>query len=298
MPRRDGGEPLGAAPGQHGRQPAPQQLVDDEAPGVTGGAVDQDSFRCVHETILGATAGRGRVSETTLVRTVSDMPRIALVMHGSAMLYEAAIAAEIFGVDRSDLSPSGEWYDLVVCTADGAAAPLAAAPADRVVRRDRSRRLRRRAVHRRPRRGAGPGARRGAAGGARARRADRVAVHRRLRAGGGRAARRPRRDHALDARRRPGPPLPAGRRAPRRALRRRGRRAHLGGQDGGARPLHPPRAPRPRRRRRQRDRAATGRARPPQRRAGAVHHPARRAAQPRRARDRRSSGRGPASTSR
>ncbi len=48
------------------------------------------------------------------------MPRIALVMHDSAMLYEAAIASEIFGVDRSDLSPTGEWYDLVVCTADGA----------------------------------------------------------------------------------------------------------------------------------------------------------------------------------
>lgn len=44
-------------------------------------------------------------------------------MHGSAMLYEAAIASEVFGVDRSDLSPSGEWYDLVVCTADGAAHP-------------------------------------------------------------------------------------------------------------------------------------------------------------------------------
>ncbi len=51
------------------------------------------------------------------------MPRVALVMHGSAMLYEAAIASEIFGVDRSDLSPSGEWYDLVVCTADGVAHP-------------------------------------------------------------------------------------------------------------------------------------------------------------------------------
>ena len=51
------------------------------------------------------------------------MPRIALAMHGSAMLYEAAIAAEVFGVDRSDLSPSGEWYDLVVCTADGLAHP-------------------------------------------------------------------------------------------------------------------------------------------------------------------------------
>jgi transcriptional regulator GlxA family with amidase domain len=36
------------------------------------------------------------------------------------MLYETAIAAEIFGVDRSDLSPTGEWYDLVVATHDGA----------------------------------------------------------------------------------------------------------------------------------------------------------------------------------
>jgi len=47
------------------------------------------------------------------------MPRVALAMHPSAMLYEAAIASEIFGVDRSDLSASGEWYDLVVCTTDG-----------------------------------------------------------------------------------------------------------------------------------------------------------------------------------
>ena len=44
-------------------------------------------------------------------------------MHGSAMLYETAIASEIFGVDRSDLSPTGEWYDLVVCTPDGLAHP-------------------------------------------------------------------------------------------------------------------------------------------------------------------------------
>src|SRR5688500_4506687 len=51
------------------------------------------------------------------------MVRIALVMHGSAMLYEVAIASEIFGVDRSELSPSGTWYDLVVCTADGAPHP-------------------------------------------------------------------------------------------------------------------------------------------------------------------------------
>lgn len=47
------------------------------------------------------------------------MPRVALVMHETTMLYEAAIAAEVFGVDRSELSPTGEWYDLVVCTADG-----------------------------------------------------------------------------------------------------------------------------------------------------------------------------------
>jgi AraC family transcriptional regulator, transcriptional activator FtrA len=51
------------------------------------------------------------------------MPRIALVLHDAAMLYEAAIASEIFGVDRSELSASGEWYDLVVCTADGTAHP-------------------------------------------------------------------------------------------------------------------------------------------------------------------------------
>jgi AraC family transcriptional activator FtrA len=39
------------------------------------------------------------------------MPRVVLVMHGSAMLYETAIASEIFG---------GEEYDLVVATFDGA----------------------------------------------------------------------------------------------------------------------------------------------------------------------------------
>ncbi len=35
------------------------------------------------------------------------------------MLYETAIAAEIFGVDRSDLSLRGHWYDLVAYTVDG-----------------------------------------------------------------------------------------------------------------------------------------------------------------------------------
>jgi AraC family transcriptional activator FtrA len=41
-------------------------------------------------------------------------------MHGSAMLYETAIASEIFGANGSDLSTTGEWYDLVVATPDGA----------------------------------------------------------------------------------------------------------------------------------------------------------------------------------
>src|SRR5277367_3859556 len=48
---------------------------------------------------------------------------IALVLHEDAMLYETAIAAEVFGVDRSDLSPAGTWYDLVVCTPDGSPSP-------------------------------------------------------------------------------------------------------------------------------------------------------------------------------
>ena len=52
-------------------------------------------------------------------RRPSNRYRVALVMHPATMLYEAAIAAEVFGVDRSDLSPRGEWFDLVVCTADG-----------------------------------------------------------------------------------------------------------------------------------------------------------------------------------
>lgn len=47
------------------------------------------------------------------------MARVALVLHESPMLYEIAIAAEVLGVDRSELSPTGTWYDLVVCTRDG-----------------------------------------------------------------------------------------------------------------------------------------------------------------------------------
>lgn len=35
------------------------------------------------------------------------------------MLYETAIAAEVFGTDRSDLVPGRQWYELLVCTPDG-----------------------------------------------------------------------------------------------------------------------------------------------------------------------------------
>jgi transcriptional regulator GlxA family with amidase domain len=57
--------------------------------------------------------------ENEAERIISDMIRLALAMQRSSMLYETAIASEVFGVDRSSLSPSGLWYDLVVCTADG-----------------------------------------------------------------------------------------------------------------------------------------------------------------------------------
>ncbi|CUR60570.1 Transcriptional regulator, AraC family with amidase-like domain [metagenome] len=51
------------------------------------------------------------------------MHRIALVLHDTAMLYEVAIASEIFGADRPDHAPAGQWYDLVICTADGGPHP-------------------------------------------------------------------------------------------------------------------------------------------------------------------------------
>jgi AraC family transcriptional regulator, transcriptional activator FtrA len=50
------------------------------------------------------------------------MHRVAIAVHEHTMLFELAIAAEVFGVDRSDLSPGGDWYDLTVCTADGSPA--------------------------------------------------------------------------------------------------------------------------------------------------------------------------------
>src|ERR1700728_2135870 len=58
------------------------------------------------------------------MRTICDMRHvIGLALHADAMLYETAIAAEIFGVDRADLSPAGTWYELIACTPDGAPSP-------------------------------------------------------------------------------------------------------------------------------------------------------------------------------
>jgi AraC family transcriptional regulator, transcriptional activator FtrA len=59
-----------------------------------------------------------------MMRTIRDMRHvIGLALHEDAMLYETAIAAEVFGVDRSDLSPTGTWYELVACTPDGSPSP-------------------------------------------------------------------------------------------------------------------------------------------------------------------------------
>src|ERR1700752_4288811 len=59
-----------------------------------------------------------------MLRTICDMRHvIGLALHENAMLYETAIAAEVFGVDRSDVSPTGTWYDLIVCTRDGSPSP-------------------------------------------------------------------------------------------------------------------------------------------------------------------------------
>lgn len=49
------------------------------------------------------------------------MHTLGLALHQDSMLYETAIASEVFGVDRSELSATGEWYDVVVCTPNGVA---------------------------------------------------------------------------------------------------------------------------------------------------------------------------------
>jgi transcriptional regulator GlxA family with amidase domain len=51
------------------------------------------------------------------------MHRVAIAVHEHTMLFELAIAAEVFGVDRHELSPTGDWYELTACTPDGAPSP-------------------------------------------------------------------------------------------------------------------------------------------------------------------------------
>lgn len=43
-----------------------------------------------------------------------------IAVHERTMLFELAIAAEVFGVDRAELSPNGDWYELAAWTPDGA----------------------------------------------------------------------------------------------------------------------------------------------------------------------------------
>ncbi|PDP88089.1 AraC family transcriptional regulator [Glycomyces fuscus] len=52
------------------------------------------------------------------------MRSVGIAVHEHTMPYEVAIAAEVFGVDRSDLSPGDGWYRLSAHTADGAVSPL------------------------------------------------------------------------------------------------------------------------------------------------------------------------------
>jgi transcriptional regulator GlxA family with amidase domain len=76
-------------------------------------------FLSIHTGDLHRPAVPVATVRSDMTRTVSDMHRIAFAVHEHTLLFEAAIAAEIFGVDRSDLSPAGDWYDLTVATADG-----------------------------------------------------------------------------------------------------------------------------------------------------------------------------------
>src|SRR5690349_14979797 len=50
------------------------------------------------------------------------MPSVAIAVHEHTMLFELAIAAEVFGVDRSDLPSGRDGSDLTVCTPDGSPA--------------------------------------------------------------------------------------------------------------------------------------------------------------------------------
>ncbi|WP_281688820.1 GlxA family transcriptional regulator [Pseudonocardia thermophila] len=47
------------------------------------------------------------------------MHRVVIAVHEHTMLLELAIAAEVFGVDRAELAPNGEWYALAAWAAVG-----------------------------------------------------------------------------------------------------------------------------------------------------------------------------------
>ncbi|RKS08724.1 transcriptional regulator GlxA family with amidase domain [Nocardiopsis sp. Huas11] len=52
------------------------------------------------------------------------MHSVGIAVHEHTMPYEVAIAAEVFGVDRSDLSCDGDWYRLSTHTAEGGPSPF------------------------------------------------------------------------------------------------------------------------------------------------------------------------------
>src|SRR5690606_25476 len=60
----------------------------------------------------GADSMRGAVRKGDMP-TLPDMHSVALALYDGAMLFEAAAAVEVFGVDRSDLADP--WYGFRVC---------------------------------------------------------------------------------------------------------------------------------------------------------------------------------------
>ena len=47
------------------------------------------------------------------MRTLSDMPSVAVAVTEGVTIFEVAVPCDVFGVDRSDIADP--WYDLVVC---------------------------------------------------------------------------------------------------------------------------------------------------------------------------------------
>jgi len=116
-----------------------------------------------------------------------------------------------------------------------------------------------------------PGRGRGRGGRPRPRCPGDVVLQRRVRVGRGRPARRPSRHDPLEVHGRVHAAVPAGPGGPQRAVRRRGRRAHLGGHGGRHRPRAARGAWRPRCRGGPGRGTPHGRPAPPRRRTGTVH---------------------------